>query len=429
MIRQDSIAIRLSKILMISIPWAMAASSVAGLDIGPIRHTGLLWMATIVAGFMLIPLRGDNKICFPMLVWLPFYAFSAISLSWSEMDWRNNIQMFIQMLVFPVIGIMGSYMVKNEEELEKYNIHYILATLIIGAFCVFFMAGPGRALQGQDGGKYVGFAERPAATSLIAIAAIFLAQIHKSPKLSIGMWLLCFVICIISESRMATLVLLMLWIIHPQLASIRTRIAMVLIVMVAGLAAFNTPIIQDRFFKKSSGFSGSGSIEDVLKGKFDSAGRFDAWPTILKKSEEAPWLGHGVGQSAPFVYSVWAPMDKPHNEYLKMLYDGGYVGLATFVFGLVGTLIYLSWKLKKDQRNNWANAAAFMAWWGFILMAVVDNPLVYGLNFLHPVFFLVGAAGGISRELRRDDVPSEDRSVEESIRSIAERRMQKIMLR
>ena len=198
--------------------------------------------------------------------------------------------------------------------------------------------------------------------------------------------------------------------IHPQLASMKTRVLLLGLVIIVGLAAFNTPIIQDRFFKKKYGFSGSGTLEDVFAGKFDSAGRFNAWPIIIEKAADAPWIGHGVGQSAPFIYSVWAPMDKPHNEYLKMLYEGGYIGLICFVFGLFWTMVNLTWNLYQTGHRNWVTSAAFMGWAGFILMAIVDNPLVYGNNFLHPVFFFVGAANGITASLRSQSPHDKDQT-------------------
>ncbi len=386
-------------LLLISVPLVMAASSVAGIAIGPLRHTGLLWILTFLIGAILIPLRGFRKITFPWLGWLPFYLFFGLSLFWSEMDWRNNIQIYIQMTVFPIVGVIASYTIRSEEEMAKYNGLFIFSTLLIGVFCVFFTFGPGQAIRSTHGSLYEGFADRPAATSLIVIASLFVAQFHRLPKTSVAMWSLCLGICILSASRMATIVILMLWLIHPQLASMKTRLVLTALVIAVGLAAFNTPIIQDRFFKKKYGFSGSGTIQDVLAGKFDSAGRFNAWPIIIAKSEEAPWIGHGVGQSAPFIYRVWAPMDKPHNEYLKTLYEGGYMGLCFFLVGLCSASANIVWNLYRSGRENWVTSAAFMGWAGFILMALVDNPLVYGNNFLHSVFFFVGAANGVTERM------------------------------
>lgn len=391
------------RLLLMSVPLVMAVSSVGGIAIGQLRHTGLLWILTFLIACVLIPLKGKRSITFPWFAWLPLYLFLGFSLTWTEFDWRNNIQLYVQMCVYPLIGVIASYTIRSEEELERYNFLYILATILIGLFCLYYNVGPGKSSNTSDGSLYNGFAERPAATSLIVVAALFLAQIHKIPKTAILMWGLCFGICILSGSRMATLVLLLLWIIHPQLASLKTRFLMMVVAMILGVAAFNTSIIQDRFFTKKYGFSGTGSLDDIFSGKFDSAGRFQAWPIILEKSAETPWFGHGVGQSAPFVYSVWAPMDKPHNEYLKMLYDGGYIGLGLFVFGLVLTLANLYRILRATKNRNWVTSAAIMGWIGLILMSIVDNPLVYGNNFMHPLFVLVGAANGISMNIASKD--------------------------
>jgi len=306
---------------------------------------------------------------------------------------------------------------------------YIFATIAIGMFCVYF--GTGKKDEFSNS-LYSGFADRPAATSLIAVASLFLAQIHKIPKTAISMWLLCFGICILSASRMATVVLLVLWIIHPQLAGIKARFLIILAVMVMGFAAFNTSIIQDRFFTKKYGFSWKGTLEDVFSGKFDSAGRFDAWPIIIEKSAETPWFGHGVGQSAPFVLSVWAPMDKPHNEFLKILYEGGYIGLGFFALGIVSTLFNLYRILRATRNRNWATSAAIMGFVGFILMAVVDNPLVYGNNFMHPVFFLIGAANGIAANLMESDeniATDNEKASENILNSSAREFIKPILLR
>ncbi len=396
----------------------MAGSCLAGIAIGPLRHTGLFWILTLFAGCLLIPLKGTRKITFPWLGWLPFYVLLGASLFWSGMDWRFNIQMYCQMLVYPIVGIIASYSIDSEEELSSYNSLYIGATLFIGICCAFFMVGPGRSIQEQIGKTsiYTGFAERIAAMSLIVIGCIFLAQFHLIPKTAMSMWLISFGISILSQSRMATVVLLLLWLIHPRLVTFKQRVMITALVCIAGMLAFNTPIIQDRFFAKKSGLSGKGTIEDVIKGKFDSAGRFETWPIVIQKSADTPWFGHGVGESAPFILSVWAPMDKPHNEYLKCLYDGGYLGLGAFVLGLLSTLLNITRNLRKAGDRNWAASAAYMGWFSFIVMSVCDNPLVSGNNFLHPIFFLVGAANGITEKLianedacsRPDDEDTED---------------------
>ncbi len=385
---------KLAFLFLLTIPWVMAFSSVAGFSIGSIRHTGLYWMISFVVGIMILPLKR-GKITFPMWSWLPFYAYMGISLFWTRFDLRDNLQFYIQISVFPIIGCIASYAVTTIEDMNRFRPAYLAAIILIGLFCVYYMHGPGQSYQHSVGSIYAGFAERPAAVSLIVVAAMFISSIRVDKWYSFSVWCLCFFVGILSESRMATFVLVAMWFLHPNFGTLASRFVASFFVIVFGLMAFNTSIIQRRFFNREHGFSGSGTIWDVLQGKFDSAGRFDSWPLIFERSFDYFWFGHGVGESPPFVFRVWAPMDKPHNEYLRMFYEGGMIGVAAFIFGLLGTLVNLIIIMRKTKEWNWPVCAAFMSWIGFILMAIVDNPLVYGNNFLHIAFFLVGAANGI----------------------------------
>lgn len=372
----------------------MAFSSVAGYSFGSVRHTGLYWMLSFVVGLLIIPLKR-GKITFPLWAWAPFYLYFAISIFWTRFDLRDNVQFLVQIGVFPIIGIIASYAVKTVDDLNKFRPAYLAATVLIGIFCVYYMYGPGQVHQKALGSVYGGFAERPAAVSLIVVAAMFIANTRNDMRYSLAVWMLCFVISILSQSRMSTFVLLAIWLIHPNFGTIKDRIIPVTLMTIAGWVAFHSPIIQNRFFNREYGYSGSGTIWDVLQGKFDSAGRFDSWPLIFERSFDNFWFGHGIGESPPFVFRVWAPMDKPHNEYLRMFYEGGVIGLGLFVFALIGTLINIIWILNQTKKWNWAPTAAFISWIGLILMAIVDNPLVYGNNFVHIAFFLVGASNGI----------------------------------
>ncbi len=393
---------KLAFLLLLTIPWVMALSSVAGVSVGAIRHTGFYWMATLVVGLILLPLKR-GKITFPLWAWIPFYLYMGLTLTGTRMDIRDNIQFYVQICVFPIIGCIASYAVTTIEDMNRFRPMYLAATVLIGLFCIYYMHGPGQVHQTSTGSIYNGFAERPAAVSLIVVAAMFIASIRQNFWYSLGVWCLCFAISILSESRMATFVLLAIWLIHPTVGNMKIRFAACSLMLVAGLAAFNTSIIQERFFSRKHGFSGSGTISDVLQGKFDSAGRFDSWPLIIERSFDKIWFGHGMGESAPFVFRVWAPMDKPHNEYLRVLYEGGIIGMATFIFALLATLLNLVWIMHRTKEWNWPVSAAFMAWVGLILMAIVDNPLVYGNNFVHIAFFLVGASNGIYARWLREE--------------------------
>jgi O-antigen ligase len=397
--------LKLDSFVFYSVPWVATLTCVHGLDFGPMRHTGLLWLLTLFLCLPILLLKTGRRITFPWYLWAPLYMHLGLSLFWSDFSPSYNIQLYVQMTVYFAVGMVASLAVRSEEDLEPLNRSYLICLAAIGAAWFYYTHGPGKGMgvDQADESLYVGFASRVAAMSLIVVAAVFLAQIRRFKSWSVVIWFSCFAIALFSGSRGVTLVILLLWLIHPQLARPSTRIAMALLTMLIGLAAFNTSVIQDRFFQKDSGFRGKGTIQDVLQGKFDSAGRFDSWPKILEASREQPWFGHGVGQSIPFVYRVWAPMDKPHNEFLKMYYDGGLIAMWLYIFALLGTLVNLWWVMRVSAPGtNWAASAAFMGMVGFLLLSFVDNPLVCGNNFLHPVFALVGAANAVAARQRSE---------------------------
>ncbi len=387
------------QLYLLALPFAAALSCFGGISVGMLRHTGAIWIATLFVGVLLllsqVLSRGIDRIIFPWIWWLPFYLYLFASLLWSDMG-LQNFQLAMQMAVYPVVGMVAAMAIRKQEDLGPLNWLYFGATLFIGVVCCYFIFGPGAAIQTQDHGNYIGFAERPAGTTLTIVGAIFLAQFRKMPLIAFAVWCLALVFCILSGGRMVTLVLIALWIVHPRLANWTTRFAVLALAGLITLAAFSTPIIQDRFFDTKTGFAGKGNLDDVVQGKFHSSGRFEAWPIILKKANTKPLLGHGLAQSAPYVYKVWPPMDKPHNEYLKIFFEGGSVGLSLFLLALVATWLNLSSVLRQTRRaDNWVAPAAYMGFFAFVTMAFVDNPLVYGNNFMHPLFALIGAANAL----------------------------------
>jgi hypothetical protein len=70
-----------------------------------------------------------------------------------------------------------------------------------------------------------------------------------------------------------------------------------------------------------------------------------------------------------------------------------------FLLGVVGQLLSL-WKLRfsgSDQKAVF-RSAAFMGILVFLLMAVTDNPIIYGVWFMHPLFVLIGASYSLAPE-------------------------------
>lgn len=415
---------RLAYLFVIAIPWVMGLSSFGaeGIrisdSIGEIRHTGVIWIATFYVGLALMMLpRGDVPITFPWYLWMPFFMASLTSLVWSDLG-PDNLKLGVQMLVYPICGMVASFAITSTRSLEKMNWMFLVNMAFIGAICIYYVGLSSIDLQ-TDEGKYQGFAERPAGASLMFLGCYFLAQSKSRPLLAVFGWGAALFFCLISGGRMATALTLVCGLMSPCF-KIRHRLMLVGLIVIGVIGLFNTPIIQSRFFNSETGHGGSGKLEDVAAGEFDGSGRFEAWPRIYKEANRAPVFGHGLGNSIYYTYKVWPPMDKPHNEYLKVYFDSGGVGFACFLISMLSSIAGLYWVFHKSARlgvHNWPAAAAIMGMWCFAGLATVDNPLVYGNNFLHPLFAVIGISYGIlHQEERRERGEIEIPEGEESAR-------------
>jgi O-antigen ligase len=91
-----------------------------------------------------------------------------------------------------------------------------------------------------------------------------------------------------------------------------------------------------------------------------------------------------------------------HNEYLRLLYETGIVGLTLFLFVnliLMGNLI----KLIKASANGDVRVTAVVAFTTLVIymvVAITDNPLDYYMMFAQYVFAYVGLSYSLTRETK-----------------------------
>jgi O-antigen ligase len=137
-------------------------------------------------------------------------------------------------------------------------------------------------------------------------------------------------------------------------------------------------------------------MEDVLGDDFDSAGRFDAWPEVWQESQKNPVLGAGVGVSRQFVPTIWPDMYHVHNDYLRVIFELGWVGLAIFVSVYVWQL-YALWEPARMTTGILRSAfvAAWLGFWMLLITSATDNTIIYNLFYTDPLFAMLGAAWGV----------------------------------
>jgi O-antigen ligase len=313
---------------------------------------------------------------FPIGPWIPWLCVLFLSTVWAESFNRYTFQDVFQIATPFVIAPIASKAMKTKKEIGtfiKANFHCLL--LLLTALFLNRIAG-------------VEIRTRAMSMTAAVIGCLFVAQVRERRLTAIAGWGGCLLVAGLTGSRMATFALLVEWLIIPRYRRQTSRVVIAALVAVLAVFLFFTPVFQERFFRDDTG-----TLEDVAKGEFSTTGRFDLWPELLEQIQRRPLLGWGPHGSAVFVGQVWHGMSKPHNDYLRILLEQGFVGLSVFLFGVVVQMLSL-WRRGFSNGNEAAvfRSAAFTGLVVMLLMAITDNPISYGVWFMHPLFVYVGAS-------------------------------------
>ncbi len=132
-----------------------------------------------------------------------------------------------------------------------------------------------------------------------------------------------------------------------------------------------------------------GEVLELVPGELEisATGRLRAWRFFWGVAEENLWFGRGLGAGVTAsVGQLHSAFRVPHNEYLRLIVDGGLVGLALLVLAyvLVGRQVVRS--LGRDPLRFFA-AAALGA---FAFDALLRNPLS-AQHFMIPFWLFLGA--------------------------------------
>jgi O-antigen ligase len=97
-------------------------------------------------------------------------------------------------------------------------------------------------------------------------------------------------------------------------------------------------------------------------------------------------------------------MHQIHNDYLRIFYELGVVGLLVFAAVVVWQIAALR-RLINSAKDNDARTALAAAQLGLLAMLVTcttDNTLLYNTFYTNPLFALLGAAYGVVWAERRE---------------------------
>lgn len=181
-----------------------------------------------------------------------------------------------------------------------------------------------------------------------------------------------------------------------RLTVVRFSVLLAVMGYVGYYAVTQVAAIRDRFTEGDAAFQFGGQT-------FNTSGRLQLWSATWKAVSEHRWIGHGPGQSQYFIRARFITIEHPHNEYLRMLYDTGWIGLVLWALGIL-LLLRGCWRRMRRARTavqRGTHLAAVLALIDFLLGSITDN-LTVGIGFVLICATLVGMSHGLP------ETPTED---------------------
>ena len=375
--------IRFRKIDVPSVIWIVIISTfvamVGEVSILGYQLTGWAWVIPLGTSIFMI-LRRPLRVNFPSRIWFPWICLVFVYGINSEM---SSLQRSIMLLCPIVVGIAVSTCSIREFQLQGF---LKLIELLLFALLIIVIIRTGLLLRGMLPHS-TGLA--PQSITAALLCTIFAARYPINGKTDLYRWLMGMIIPVIALTRMAIIAAGLTMPLTFASMKIKQRLILFTIIAALGISFFYTERMQSKMF-----YSGSGTLEDMRLSNPDlfTAGRSRLWDLIREEIRVKPVWGHGANASERFVLSVtWGTLTHPHNDWLRLLYDYGFIGTFIFAFCLVWQVIHLLNRAKRTSGESrillYAGASSFLP---FVLLMFTDNIILYAAFFGNLQFAIVG---------------------------------------
>lgn len=242
---------------------------------------------------------------------------------------------------------------------------------------------------------------RPIALYLLIVVSLCLGQWRawpsaRLPRGTMVALAVALATILFTLSRMATLTAALLVVIAWSRGQVggRTIIGLTLATVISVVAVLNVGALRDRFFHGRVS-----SIEDAYN-RLNMAGRDQFWAITWEDTMRSPVIGLGPGTARLIVAQEsrlrGATEYHPHNEYLQVLHDFGFVGLILLLLGWIPLLVshrrMIAVHLRQGDLEGarWA-LGSFLCVVAVLVTAITDNTLHYS-HVVAPAFIISAAA-------------------------------------
>lgn len=126
--------------------------------------------------------------------------------------------------------------------------------------------------------------------------------------------------------------------------------------------------------------------------QLNTSGRGTIWAIVLSGIQNHFWFGAGPGTSQELISGIFAGrVEHPHNEYLRIWYDLGLVGLAIFVLAWMLVIFLLIRAAIRENNLDFraAQIGSALLVLGFLAGCFTDNVTIY-FFLVYPLALVTG---------------------------------------
>lgn len=366
----------------IAVLWMVTVDALTGVGFGPVSLSGALTLGTAMLCIFFSPMifvskHGPNKKLdqapIPLTLTLFVYYVIVRAIADPSMAGTQNVAVLVAFVL--TIGLTA--IAVTEENIAR--VGRTLRRSAVTASCI--------AIVGLLAGLHI-YGNRTFALAAIVFLAILVPHGSKNPILRIAP-VLPFVAIALSLSRVALAIGAVLLIFVAARKHRGPRLFFSVIFLGGGAALLLNAIIEnyqplrDRFMETGDGGLIVGGVA------FNTSGRGNLWDLVFKSAMESPVFGKGPGSATELVTNAFGTIAHPHNDYLRLLHDYGFVGLGFFCFGYLVLLAKTFRRaLRSDEPMHWSAALALA---GVAVAAITDNVVIYPYAMI-PLGVVVGAS-------------------------------------
>ncbi len=324
-------------------------------------------------------------------LWWVFLGYYLLSLLWSD-NFSTGVRTVLEIALPSILYLVAFNVIQNDFHIKRYYEFMMWMNVIVAIFDLY------TAMTGWDTIKYEG-AMTDGAIGYRTVVAYFyvtmgtilmMRMMEKFEwKLAI-LYLVDVLLLLLAASRTPTLAFIagsLIAIIYRRNVQF-TIIGIVVMAILVGLI-FILPTKHKFIAADSVNMSDSGR------------GFFQKY--FEDKAEEGPLWGYGAGGTE--VYAAWLVqhvtlVGAPHNEYLRIRFDGGQIGLFLFYLGLADIFVRGLFWGRGVKHYFPLRAILIMTPVMFAVSCTNDNTFFYFYVFTQYLFVFMGFGARICYEAR-----------------------------